>query len=56
LFENKDILVLSLKEKHMKQQNEIVKDIKIMSEESRKIINDISVIETDLEKYQVHVD
>lgn len=40
----------------MEQQNELVKDLKFMAEESKKIIDDISVIEVELEKYQVQID
>lgn len=40
----------------MRQQSELVKEIQVMSEESRKIIEDISVIESDIDKYQAHID
>jgi hypothetical protein len=40
----------------MKQQTELVREITIMSEESKKIIDDITVIEGDIDKYQVHID
>jgi uncharacterized protein YoxC len=49
-------MVVKLKETHMVQQNELVKDLKLMSEESKKIIDEINVIEADLEKYQVQID
>lgn len=48
--------MLELKELHMKYQMDLVKEIKIMSEESKKIITDIEIIEGDIEKYQTHVD
>ena len=40
----------------MKQQTDLVRDIKIMSEDSKKIIDDISVIEVDIEKYMAHIE
>ena len=40
----------------MEQQNELVKDLKFMAEESKKIIDDISIIEVELDKYQVQID
>ena len=36
----------------MGQQNELVRDLKSMSEDSRKIIEDITVIEAEIERYQ----
>lgn len=39
----------------MGQQNELVKDLKAMSEDSKKIIEDISVIEVEIEKYQEQI-
>lgn len=40
----------------MKQQSDLVKEIQIMSEDSKKIIDDITVIEGDIDKYQGHID
>ena len=40
----------------MQQQNELVKDLKNMSEESKKIIDEINVIEVELDKYHVQID
>ena len=56
ILENKDELILNLKAMHMKQQTDIVKEITLMSVESKKIIDDITVIEGDIDKYQVHID
>jgi hypothetical protein len=39
-------LVLKLKQRHMTQQTQLVKQINGMAQESKKIIDDISVIET----------
>lgn len=40
----------------MAQQTQLVKQINGMAQESKKIIDDISVIETEIEKYQTHID
>ena len=40
----------------MKQQTDLVKELSIMSEDSKKIIDDITVIEGDIDKYQLHID
>jgi uncharacterized protein YoxC len=40
----------------MGQQTHLVKEINGMAHESKKIIDDISGIETEIEKYQVHID
>lgn len=40
----------------MKQQAELVKEITIMSKQSKKIIDDITVIEGDIDTYQTHID
>lgn len=48
--------MLKLKERHMTQQTQLVKEINSMAHESKKIIDDITVIETEIEKYQVHID
>ena len=49
-------MLIRLKENHMEQQNELVKDIKLMAEESRKIIDEISGVEAELDKYQGQID
>jgi uncharacterized protein YoxC len=40
----------------MRQQSELVKEIRSMAVDSKKIIDDITVIETDIDKYQGHID
>jgi uncharacterized coiled-coil protein SlyX len=40
----------------MAQQTELVREINGMAVESKKIIDDISGIETEIEKYQTHID
>lgn len=47
---------MTLKQLHMTQQQELVKGIKQMSNQSKKMIDDISVIQTDIDKYQLHID
>lgn len=47
-----DTLIASLKESHSKEQNAIVKEIKKMSLESHKMIEDITNIETEIDTYQ----
>lgn len=56
LYSTKEELIINLKELHMKQQSDLVKEIQIMSEDSKKIIDDITVIEGDIDKYQGHID
>ena len=40
----------------MKQQSDLVREIQVMSEDSRKIIEDITLIENDIDRYQTHID
>lgn len=56
MYSTKEELIINLKELHMKQQSDLVKEIQIMSEDSKKIIDDITVIEGDIDKYQGHID
>lgn len=54
--DDKDSILMTLKDVHMKEQNELVKDLKYMSEESRKIINDIVGIEDEIQNYQGQIE
>ena len=40
----------------MRQQTELVKEITVMSEDSKKIIDEITMIQGDIDKYQLHID
>lgn len=53
---DKDSLLVKLKDIHMKEQNELVRDLKVMTQESKKIIDDIVVIEDEIDNYQGQIE
>ena len=53
---DKDSLLVKLKDLHMTEQNELVRDLKVMTQESKKIIDDIVVIEDEIDNYQGQIE